>query len=236
MAKIEIACNSIGSCVNAFNGGADRIELFENLNDGGCTPSAGTIKAALKLDIPVYVMIRPRGGNFCYNHLETDIMLNDIEICKTLGVHGIVFGCLNPSGEIDIALNKRLFNAWNGPATFHRAIDRCNDLQKASHKILDIGFERILSSGGANAVLKGLNQLKALQDDIGKHIVIMPGAGVTSQNAAHILSITHCKEIHATCKRSSHFMDPNFNPEFKDVETVSDEIEIRALVSAVRES
>lgn len=234
MAKIEIACNSIGSCINAQKGGADRIELFENLSDGGCTPSVGTIKAALKLNIPVYVMIRPRGGNFCYNHIETDIMLSDIETCKSLGVHGIVFGCLNSLGEIDIELNKRLFSAWNGPATFHRAIDRCNDLRTASQKILDIGFERILSSGGANDVLKGLHQLKAMQDDIGKHIVIMPGAGVTSQNAAHICSITQCKEIHATCKRSSHFMDPNFNPEFKDVETYSDEEEIRALVSAVR--
>ncbi|HEY1046751.1 MAG TPA: copper homeostasis protein CutC [Bacteroidia bacterium] len=235
MQKIEIACNSIGSCIQALNGGADRIELFENLSDGGCTPSYGTIKASLTLGLPIYVMIRPRGGNFCYNTIETDIMLHDIEACKNIGVHGIVFGCLNAHGEVDIDLNKRLLNAWAGPATFHRAIDRCKDIKSASHKVLDLGFERILSSGGANDVLKGLNQLKSMQEDIGKHIVIMPGAGVTSQNAAHILSITGCNEIHATCKSSSHFMDPNFNPEFKDVETISNEIEVKALVKAVRE-
>lgn len=201
MTKLEIACNSYRSCLNAIEGGADRIELFENLDDGGCTPSFGMIEKTLSLPVPVYVMIRPRGGNFTYDNDEIDIMLRDIEMCRKLGVAGIVFGCLTKEGHVDIDLNKRLLQAWNnGPATFHRAIDRSSDIMKACAEICDLGFECILSSGGAVNAFDGMTVLKNMQMMFGKSIVIMPGAGVTAANAKQILNFTECREIHATCK------------------------------------
>lgn len=118
MIQLEIACNSWTSCLNAQNGGADRIELFENLPDGGCTPSAGMIKMSTKLSIPVYVMIRPRGGNFCYSKDEIDIMKMDIDICKSAGVKGIVFGCLTSDGRIDEVTCLDLLKHWGRTGNF----------------------------------------------------------------------------------------------------------------------
>jgi copper homeostasis protein len=234
MIQLEIACNSYQSCLNAINAGANRIELFENLADGGCTPSYGMIKRVSQLDLPIYVMIRPRGGNFHYTNQEIDIMLEDIEMCKNLAVNGIVFGCLTASGEIDKLLNKKLLDAWNGPATFHRAIDRSHNYFQAAKDICDLGFERILSSGGALNVMNGLDNLKMLQSNLGNKIHIMPGAGVGVSNAKHILEYTSCKEIHATCKQSIRSMEGSANLVFNDSETISDYHEIYELVIALK--
>lgn len=231
MITVEIACNSYGSCVNAVRGGADRIELFENLGDGGCTPSAGMIKKALTLQVPVWVMIRPRGGHFCYSTDETEIMLHDIDVCKQLGAGGIVFGCLTRTGQPDIALCQLLLRAWNGPAAFHRAIDRCADVFGAAGKIADMGFTRILSSGGASHVMNGLDTLRSLQETYGKYIRIMPGAGVTPDNAAQIISYTACREIHSTCKSVIDTPSAGIIPAFQDKESISDEQTVRSLVS-----
>lgn len=230
MIKVEIACNSWSSCLNAIKGGAHRIELFENLADGGCTPSSGMLHKASLLSIPCYVMIRPRGGDFHYSNDEVDIMLHDIGECKKSGVAGIVFGCLTRSGEVDMVLNRKLLEAWgNGPATFHRAIDRSKDILKAARDIADLGFERILSSGGAMNVMQGLDILKKMQNDVGKEIIVMPGAGVAPQNAHEILSFTGCTEIHATCKQTFDVSIGVFN----DKVQISDEKEIALLVKNV---
>lgn len=233
MNTLEIACNSYRSCLNALEGGADRIELFENVADGGCTPSAGMIQMAAKLPLPVYVMIRPRGGHFCYTEAEAEMMLYDIGICKSAGVAGIVFGCLNPQGAVDEALCKTLLQAWNGPATFHRAIDRSAYILQATKTICDLGFERILSSGGASHVLDGLDVLKQMQTQYGHAIRIMPGAGVTPLNAAHILSYTACREIHATCKKTLVSSGHTANNAITDHEQISEQAEIIALKRAV---
>jgi copper homeostasis protein len=205
MITLEIACNSWESCISAVNGGADRIELFENLPDGGCTPSAGLITMSTKLSIPVYVMIRPRGGDFCYSKDEIEIMKTDIAYCKQAGIKGIVFGCLTPEGEIDTVLCKELLDLWGGAATFHRAIDDCLDIHKACQTVVDLGFERILSSGGSANVMEGLSTLSELQNTFGNQIKIMPGAGITADNAAEIIQFTGCKDIHATCKSIQSF-------------------------------
>lgn len=229
---LEIACNSYGSCLNALKAGAGRIELFENLGAGGCTPSAGMLLKTSALPLPVYAMIRPRGGNFTYNSDETDIMLRDIEFCRKAGIRGIVFGCLDHRGNVDKELCKRLLQAWNGPATFHRAIDRSTDYCQAGRLICDLGFERILSSGGAADVLSGLEALKQLQKDLGAHIGIMPGGGVTAANAKTILAYTGCSELHATCKMEIP-SETGARTEFRDMETISSEAEIRALLEAM---
>ncbi len=235
MIKVEIACNHFLSCQNAGQGGAHRIELFENLAEGGCTPSAGMIQKVNKLPIPIYVMIRPRGGNFSYTNDEVDIMLQDIAFCKATGVAGIVLGCLTSTGEVDKKINKKLLEAWsNGPATFHRAIDRTDDVMKASKIIVDLGFERILSSGGANGVMDGLEVLKKMQKMLGNEIVIMPGAGVTAGNAKYILETTGCSEIHTTCKNNVPSLSNNLNKNFHDEVSISDRLEIKKLMKNVK--
>jgi len=235
MIDIEIACNSLTSCINAFEAGATRVELFENLADGGCTPSAGLIMASQKLDIPKYVMIRPRGGHFCYNSMEIDMMLHDIEICKQANIQGIVFGCLTASGNIDLSTNKMLLEAWGGPATFHRAIDRTQDLFESAKAITDLGFERILSSGGHLVAEDGLENLRKMQKEFGKHIHIMPGSGITSKNAVSILRDTGCSSIHATCKVTVPSKKGTTNPIFAntDIEIFSELTEIRNLIEAI---
>ncbi len=229
--KIEIACNNLQSCINAWKGGADRIELFENLHDGGCTPSFGLIKKVKELiPIPVYVMIRPRGGHFVYNEDEYEIMRSDINTCRVLAADGIVFGALDKNGHVDIELCKKLIEAWkNKPATFHRAFDRSLDLEKSCNEIIELGFERILTSGGQKTVDEGKEKIKLLQEKFGDKISIMPGSGVTVNNAKIISEFCGTKEIHATCK--STFSENNIvsNPVFKAGFMGSDLNEIEAL-------
>lgn len=233
MKKVEIACNSYASAINAVKGGAHRIELFENHKEGGCTPSAGMIQKVKKLHLPLYVMIRPRGGDFYYSNEEIDIMHQDIEFCKQAGVTGVVFGCLTHSGTVDKELCRELLKSWHGPATFHRAIDRTPDIIQAAHTITDMGFERILSSGGATHVMKGLDALQKLQNEVGEHLIVMPGAGVTSANAEEILHFTGCMEIHASCKHMVDDIDKTKHPLFDDSVEVSDPGEITRLVRTV---
>lgn len=235
MIEIEIACNSYISCENAVKAGASRIELFENLHDGGCTPASSLIHIAAKLSLPVYVMIRPRGGHFVYSTPEIDMMLHDIEVCKNAKVSGIVFGCLTSEGQIDQGFNKKLLDAWNGPATFHRAIDRTSDIMEAAKQITSLGFERILSSGGAISAVDGLNNLRKLQKEYGKHIHIQPGAGITAKNAVMILKETGCTSLHATCKTSIMSNTGTLNPCFMstDTETFSELDTIKKLVREV---
>lgn len=234
--KIEIACNNLQSCINAWKGGADRIELFENLHDGGCTPSFGLLKKVKELiPIPVYVMIRPRGGHFVYNEDEYEIMRSDINTCRVLAADGIVFGALDNNGQVDIELCKKLLEAWkNKPATFHLAFDRSIDLDKSCTEIIDLGFERILTSGGQKTVDEGKEKIKLLQENFGTKISIMPGSGVTVNNAKMISEFCGTNEIHATCKSTFTENDIESNPIFNDSYMQSDLKEISDLVNALK--
>ncbi len=161
MKQLEIACCNLDSIINANKGGASRIELFENLIDGGCTPSYGMMKKAKEIsDIPIYVMIRPRGGHFDYSKDELDIMKSDIEICHHLNIDGIVFGILDENSEVNIAACDELLKKWkNKPATFHRAIDLVSNIEKSINMIIDLGFERVLTSGGRATAKEGLHTI-----------------------------------------------------------------------------
>jgi len=197
---LEIACGNWTSCLFAKENGANRIELFENLSEGGCTPSFGMIKKSLELELPIYVMIRPRGGNFLYSDDEFEIMKSDIEICKQLGVHGIVFGILDESKNVDIVRCKELLELWDGPATFHRAFDETPDPYKAVEEIINLGFERILTSGQKPSIDLGMNLVGELISKYGHQIHFLPGCGVNPSNGRTIIHTTGAKEIHATCK------------------------------------
>lgn len=199
MKKLEIACSNFQSCLHAQAGGADRIELFENLSEGGCTPSFGMMKLVKeKIQVPIYAMIRPRGGDFKYSDAEFEIMVYDVILCLELGIDGIVFGILDGKNNIDIKRCELLLKFWkNKNATFHRAIDMTTDMDASTQEIIDLGFERILTSGGKPKAEKGLEKLKSLNNKFGNQISIMPGSGISHEN---IQLFSDFNEIHATCK------------------------------------
>lgn len=202
MITLEIACNSFTSCLHAAQGGAQRIELFENLHEGGCTPSYGMIKQVKeKIKLPVYVMIRARGGNFVYSNDELEIMIHDVMICRELGVNGIVFGALHEDGRVNEAACERIMKAWKyGPATFHRAIDTSDNLITAAETIIELGFERILTSGGQSTAWEGMETIAAMQNKYGHRIEIQAGSGITNENVSAIIANTGVRSVHATCK------------------------------------
>lgn len=203
MIQMEVCANSVASALAAQEGGAIRVELCDNLQDGGTTPSYAQIKLAKELlKIRVYPIIRPRGGDFLYSDLEFNLMKADIDICKSLNCDGVVFGILKADGSVDKERCAALI-ALASPmkVTFHRAFDSCNDLEKALEDIIEIGCERILSSGGKVTALEGAEKLKELLKLAAGRITIMPGAGVRENNVAAIIAITGATEFHATAKK-----------------------------------
>lgn len=204
MAILEICAGSVESAVAARNGGAKRIELCAALEIGGVTPSAGLIKEARKIEgLILNVIIRPRGGDFLYNEYEIACMEEDIRLCKTLGVDGVVIGALTPDGDVDTATCKRLIAASDGMSvTFHRAFDMCRNPRKALEELITLGCHRVLTSGQAATAQAGIPLLRELVEQAARRIIIMPGCGVSSANAAAILQATGATEIHASARKS----------------------------------
>ena len=200
--EIEICCSSIQSAANAQAAGATRIELCQNLNEGGTTPSYATIRQCVEeLHLRVFVLIRPRPGNFVYNELEIQNMLEDVRICKELGVAGIVVGFLHEDGSIDTDLTRRFVAAAAPiPVTFHRAFDRCKDWSKALEEVIACGCRRILTSGCHETALEGKEVLKQLVQQAGGRITILAGSGITPDNVREIITHTGVREVHGSCK------------------------------------
>ena len=204
MAILEICAGSVESAIAARDGGAKRIELCAALEVGGVTPSAGLIAEARKIEgLTLNVIIRPRGGDFLYNEHETACMEQDIRTCKELGADGVVIGALTANGEIDTAICKRLIAAADGMSvTFHRAFDMCRDPRKALEELISLGCDRVLTSGQAATAEAGAPLLKELVEQAAGRIIIMPGCGVSSANAAAIIRATGATEIHASARKS----------------------------------
>ena len=200
--EIEICCGSIQSAANAKAGGAVRVELCQGLIEGGTTPSPATIEYAVKeLGLQVFVLVRPRGGDFCYNELEIKTMEQDVEFCKQAGVAGVVVGFLHPDGSIDTVLTRRFVKlAAPLPVTFHRAFDRCPEPLKALEQIIDCGCARILTSGCKPTAMEGADMLQQLVQQANGRIKILAGSGVTPENAAALRQKTGAPEIHGSCK------------------------------------
>lgn len=208
MYKFEICANSVESCVEAQRGGADRVELCAGIPEGGTTPSYGDIVLARKVldTTKLHVIIRPRGGDFLYSDLERQIMLEDVRMARRLGVDGVVFGALLPDGEIDMAFMRQLMAESEGMSvTFHRAFDVCRDPFLALEQIIELGCDRILTSGQMPKAVEGVDLLKQLVDKAGDRIIIMPGCGVKAGNIVQIAQATGAKEFHfsARSKRDS---------------------------------
>lgn len=204
---IEICANSAQSCVEAEAGGAKRVELCAGIPEGGTTPSYGEIRTAQALtsEIDINVIIRPRGGDFLYTSAEIESMLYDIELCKQLKVHGVVFGCLTADGDIDLPLMRKLIDASKPlSVTCHRAFDVCKDPFKALEELIDLGCDRILTSGQQSDAVKGIPLLKQLVEHAAGRIIIMPGCGVRENNIAQIEAETGAKEFHTSARGIVH--------------------------------
>jgi copper homeostasis protein len=173
--KLEICVDSIESAINAQLAGADRVELCDNLPEGGTTPSVGTIISARNnLDIVLQVIIRPRGGDFLYTDLEYDIMRRDIEVCGESGVDGVVIGLLRADGNIDIERTAKLIEfAQPMSVTFHRAYDMCTDPVKGLEDIIQSGAQRLLTSGQKNKAIEGSELINKLVKQAQRRIIIM---------------------------------------------------------------
>jgi copper homeostasis protein len=174
---LEIAANSLGSALAAQVGGADRVELCANLSEGGTTPSPGTLAVTRdRLHIPLYVLIRPRAGDFCYDDAEVEVMLRDIETCVALGCDGVVIGALDVEGDIDVTMCRTLIAA---------AVPLC---------------ERVLTSGGEALALAGAERIAGFVDQAGSRLVVMAGAGINASNVLEVAERSHVRELHASAR------------------------------------
>ncbi len=236
---LETIAFNIESCSIAQSAGANRIELCDGPGEGGTTPSYGFIKAARKLlRIPLYVMIRPRGGDFFYNNDEFEIMKTDIKLCKETGCDGVVFGMLNTDGSIDKRTAQLAQLAYPMGVTFHRAFDRCANPFEALEHIVNYGCERILTSGQKPTAMEGALMINELIKQADERIIIMPGSGVKSENIIELAEKTNATEFHTsarTLKKSGmEYTNANMNENLQSA-TV-DENEIRKIIERIMSS
>jgi copper homeostasis protein len=211
---VEICVSSVTSALAAEEGGASRVELCENLAEEGTTPSAGTIALACRrLRIPTHVIIRPRGGDFCYSDVEFEVMKHDVGVAKSLGVAGVVIGLLNRDETVDRERTAALVElARPLSVTFHRAFDMTPDPSGALDVLIGLRIDRVLTSGQRRSALEGQDLIAELVRQAAGRLHVMAGAGITAENALPIIRATGVHEIHvgssASVEVSSH--DPQF--------------------------
>ena len=237
---IEIATSDFLTTKSAVEGGADRIELCANLAEGGTTPSYAHIKKCREaFNIALFPIIRPRGGDFLYTKDEFEIMKNDIKLCKELGCEGIVIGLLNMDGTIDMTRTSELIElAYPLEVTFHRAFDRCKDPFAALEELIEIGCQRILTSGQRPTVSEGVDLIAELNKKADDRIIILPGSGVRKDNIKMLAEKTGCIEFHSSLRGKAKSPMQFIHPAFADsAESYSNnEIspdEVRALRNAL---
>lgn len=201
--QFEVCSNSVESCLAAQAGGAHRVELCSGIPEGGTTPSYGEMAVAREVltSTRLHVIIRPRGGDFLYSPVEVKTMLKDIELAKRVGADGVVFGCLTKDGEIDMPVMQELMKASDGlSVTFHRAFDVCRDAREAMEQIIELGCNRILTSGQQATAEQGILSLKELQEQAAGRIILLAGCGVNEKNIARIACETGIREFHFSAR------------------------------------
>lgn len=196
---VEAAVETPGSAIAAERSGAGRVELCANLDVGGTTPTAELITAmTTQIDIPVFVLVRPRAGGFVYSEDEIRVMKRDVEIARSTRADGIVTGALDDKGRVEIATLRALIEAAGGlPVTFHRAFDVASDRAQALEMLIDIGVSRVLTSGGADTALEGVDTIARLVEQANGRIIIVAGGGIREHNASEIIARSGVTEIHA---------------------------------------
>ena len=202
---LEVCVDNVHGLAAAVDGGADRIELCSALEIGGLSPSPGLLRAASNSPVPVVAMIRPRGGDFRFDEAETQLMLDEIDLVAAAGLQGVVLGASLADGRLDRHTLERLLRRAAGHglrSTLHRAIDLCPDLGQATRLAIDLGFERILTSGGARSAPAGLDGLRRCFDAAAGRIAIMPGAGIDADNVDLLRARLPVTDIHASCSEA----------------------------------
>lgn len=217
---LEVCAASLASARAAERAGAPRIELCQRLDLGGLTPSRDDIAACVReLSLRTFVLVRPRGGDFCYTVEEMQTILDDIRYCRDIGAAGVVVGFLHEDGSVNTDYCRRAMEAAHGmEVTFHRAFDRCASWPEALEQIIECGFHRILTSGQQTTALQGVETLKDIQQQAAGRIVILAGSGINAGNAATIIRTTGVSEVHGSCKINGY---------------ESDEAEIRRTLTAI---
>jgi len=200
---LEVCATSLQSAINAQSGGAGRVELCDNLYEGGTTPSPGTILLAReKLNIKVHVLIRPRGSDFIYSDQEMEVICKDIEFCKKAGCDGVVIGFLNSDGTINADRTREMTDlARPMSVTFHRAFDMTRDPFEALDVLLNTGVDRLLTAGQQNKAPLGTDLIARLIKKSGNQMIIMPGSGVNEENVTWLHQHTGAVEFHLTGQR-----------------------------------
>jgi len=200
--QLEICVDSVESAMAAERGGAHRVELCSDLLEGGITPSAGLIgEVRRRIRIGLFVMIRPRGGDFCYTDAELEVMERDIRQARELGADGVILGILDEQARVDVSRTRRLVELASPlPVTFHRAIDMTADLCAALDDVMAAGAERVLTSGGATKVTEGLAAVAAMVETAGDRITVMAGGGITPQTILGVAEATGAAEFHASLR------------------------------------
>ncbi len=203
--KIEVCIDSVESALNAEKAGADRVEVCQGLFEGGTTPSSGMIQQIRsRVSLGVQVIIRPRGGDFLYSDYEFEVMKDDILRAKALGADGIVLGLLSADGTIDKARTASLIELSRPlNVTFHRAFDMTRDLSEALETLVDLGVERVLTSGAEPSVWDGVDEVAKLVQQAGDRIIVLPGGGIHERNVEKIVAHTKVREVHVS---ASHFV------------------------------
>jgi copper homeostasis protein len=214
---VEAAVETLDSALAAERAGADRIELCDNLGEGGTTPDGELVAAVVEqIRLPVFVLIRPRAGGFVYSESEFDVMIRDIELTRTMGIAGIVTGALDASGRVDVKRTRSLVKAAGGlPVTFHRAIDSAADLSVALDDVIEAGVSRVLTSGGAPTAREGVDVIAALVLQARERVSIVAGGGIRDHNVREVIARTGVHEVHGR---------------------LIDEAQMRGLINAVRRS
>jgi copper homeostasis protein len=234
---IEVCVDSVESAVAAERGGAGRVELSSALLEGGVTPSAGLIELARgRTSIGLHVMVRPRGGDFCYTQEEFETMKRDIVAAQKLGADGVALGILQPDGSVDTARTRQLVQlARPLDVTFHRAFDMASDFFRALEDICSTGANRILTSGGARTALRGADRIAHVVREARGRVVIMAGGGIDGGNAASIMEQTGVREVHAGLRSSVLSPMLHRNPEISMGRSAGDEYErFQVLEESVR--
>lgn len=200
---LEIAVHSYQSALCAEKGGADRIELCNALQTGGLTPDLGLLHLVLaSVSLPVHVLIRPRLGNFCYDDYEFKTIIESVKVCRSLNVAGVVVGCLKEDGTVEQDKMQKIKEvAGHLDLTFHRAIDVCTQVLEALDYLVELEFNRVLTSGGSRSAWEGRDNIKKMvRHTFASGLSIMPGAGVDQHNARRLIEHTGAREIHASAK------------------------------------
>jgi copper homeostasis protein len=231
---LEVCVDSIDGVIAAMKGGAGRVELCSSLSEGGLTPSAGLMRAAAALPVPCYAMIRPRSGLFGFSETEANIMLADIAMVHEAGLAGVVLGAQNADGGLNMQLLAQLIAAAGDlGATLHRVIDVVPEPLFALDQAIELGFERVLTSGAKPLAPDGAALIAQMVLRAAGKISIMPGCGLTAENVDDVMAITGAQEVHAACnvRVSGELAFSDFDPPGGRFET--SEMEVREMVSRI---